>query len=281
MIDTKRTERLDSTALTNSGTTMRWDNINTVANDARCAELRQYYKQKKSHHDANKACEVDEKVASPNLPELYDAPTALQLGYKSCLHCGNLIPIDEQDCSLCLATVHERKPQSLSKATAYLITAILFAFPANFLPTMTTSSFAHGDQDDTILSGIIFLWHHGDIPIALIVFIASIVTPIFKLISIAYLCFSCYRRSNRAIVFRTKLYHINELIGRWSMIDVFVVALLGALVQMGSLASIQPRMGIVAFALVVFFSMLSLQQFDPRLIWDNSHNHNNYNKAGE
>ncbi len=203
--------------------------------------------------------------------ELFDAPSARQKGFKSCLTCGSLLDINIASCPLCHSDVQVRKKQSLSKATAYLLTALLFFFPANFLPTMTTDSVIMGEKDDTILSGIIYLWTHGDKPIAIIVFVASIVTPIFKMLSIAYLCTSCYLRSSKWIVWRTKLYHFNELIGRWSMIDVFVVALLGALVQMGALGSIQPRLGIVAFALVVFFSMLSLQQFDPRLIWDNSH----------
>ncbi len=202
--------------------------------------------------------------------ELFNAPNARQKGYKSCLTCGSLLTINVISCPLCHSAVDVRKKQSLSKTTAYLLTALLFFFPANFLPTMTTDSLIMGKKDDTILSGIMYLWAHGDKPIATIVFVASIVTPIFKMLSIAYLCVSCYLRSNKRIIWRTKLYHFNELIGRWSMIDVFVVALLGALVQMGALGTIQPRLGIVAFALVVFFSMLSLQQFDPRLIWDNS-----------
>lgn len=216
---------------------------------------------------------MTDKAIAPTkspLPDLFNAPSARQIGYKSCLSCGSLVKQTEDICPLCHADVQMRKPQSLSKATACLLTAIILFFPANLLPTMTTVSVL-GEQDDTILSGVLYLWQHGDIPIAIIVFVASFITPLFKMISISYLCWSCYRRSSKHIIFRTKLYHFNELIGRWSMIDVFVVALLGALVQMGALATIQPRVGIIAFALVVFFSMFSLQQFDPRLIWDNSH----------
>ncbi|PID62845.1 MAG: paraquat-inducible membrane protein A [Gammaproteobacteria bacterium] len=214
-----------------------------------------------SNHRAKKA----------NIIALFDAPTAKAQGKKVCGTCRTLMPVSEPVCPLCYARVLTRKPQSLSSTMALLFAAILLFFPANFLPTMTTNSALLGEKDDTIWSGIVYLWHHGDKPIAAVVFVASIVTPIFKMASIAYLCFSCYRRSSKHIIFRTKLYHFNELIGRWSMIDVFVVALLGALVQMGALGSIEPRVGILAFALVVFFSMLSLQQFDPRLIWDYSH----------
>lgn len=213
-------------------------------------------------------------MKNKQLPPLFNATTARQAGYNSCLTCGSLVPSDEKQCPVCFSDVEARKPQSLSKATAYLLTAFILFFPANLLPTMSTESIL-GSQSDTILSGVLYLWHHGDKPIALVVFIASFVTPLFKMISIAYLCFTCYLGSSKNIVFRTKLYHFNELIGRWSMIDVFVVALLGALVQMGSLATIQPRIGIVAFALVVFCSIFSLRQFDPRLIWDNSHHADN------
>lgn len=195
--------------------------------------------------------------------------TALQNGYYSCLNCSQLVDQNITVCPTCHSRIEARKKDSLTKTTAFLLTAIILLFPANLLPTMTTTAII-GSQDDTIISGIIHLWANNDKPIAIIVFIASFITPLFKLISISYLCISCYFRSNKHIMFRMKLYHFNELIGRWSMIDVFVVALLGALVQMGSLATIQPRIGIVAFALVVFFSMVSLQHFDPRLIWDNT-----------
>lgn len=186
---------------------------------------------------------------------------------KTCLQCGQIMSQDIPICQLCGERVYLRKPNSLSKTTAYLITAFILFFPANLLPIMTTTSIM-GSQSDTILTGILHLWHSGAYPIAIIVFVASFITPLFKMLSIAYLSYSCAKQSDKQITFRTKLYHFTELIGRWSMIDVFVVALLGALVKMGALATIEPRSGIVAFTLVVVLTMLSMNAFDPRLIWD-------------
>ncbi|PIE45448.1 MAG: paraquat-inducible membrane protein A [Gammaproteobacteria bacterium] len=212
---------------------------------------------------------TSKRVKTPSHPPLFNATSAREAGYKACLECGELVDSTTARCPLCNEPVFIRKPDGLNKASAYLVTAIILFFPANWLPVMTTTSIL-GEQSDTILSGVLHLWQGGSYPIAIIVFVASFITPLFKMTSIAYLCFTCHRQSTRHIRFRTKLYHFTELIGRWSMIDVFVVALLGALVQMGSLASVSPDFGIVAFSLVVFLTMFSTAQFDPRLIWDSS-----------
>lgn len=214
------------------------------------------------------SCTVSTKK-SLSLQSLAKAPTAKSSGLKTCVNCFALLPEQQQQCHVCHTKTTVRLHDSLSKTTAYLVTALILFLPANLLPIMQTNSLA-GSQEDTILSGILHLWHSGAYFIAVIVLIASFITPLFKMISIGYLCYSCYRRSTKHLLFRTKLYHFNELIGRWSMIDVFVVALLGALVKMGAIASIEPRSGIVAFALVVFLTIFSLKHFDPRLIWDYS-----------
>lgn len=194
-------------------------------------------------------------------------PNAKNASLKTCLQCGQSVALTVSHCHICGERVHLRKPHSLSKTTAYLLTAIILFFPANILPIMTTTSIL-GTQSDTILSGVLHLWESKAYPIAVIVFVASFVTPLFKMLSIAYLSYTCAKHSSKHIAFRTKLYHFTELIGRWSMIDVFVVALLGALVKMGALATVEPRSGIIAFAAVVFLTMLSMNSFDPRLIWD-------------
>lgn len=203
-----------------------------------------------------------------NTPKSHqEISTAQAKGLKTCLNCYALLPEQQTKCHICHATSTQRIPDSLSKTMAYLVTAMLLFIPANILPIMSTSSIIQ-NQEDTILSGILHLWQSKAYLIAIIVLVASFITPLFKMISIGYLCYTCYRRSSKHLLFRTKLYHINELIGRWSMIDVFVVALLGALVQMGAIANIEPRIGIVAFALVVFLTIFSMKHFDPRLIWD-------------
>lgn len=201
----------------------------------------------------------------------YPKNTAANAHLKSCLHCQTLMPLTVDYCPTCKARVFTRKPHSLQMTVALLITAFLLFFPANLMPTMRTLSL-FGEQSDTILSGVVYLWQHGDKPVALVVFIASFITPLFKMISLAYLCVMAGLKSKKHIRFRAKLYHFNELIGRWSMIDVFVVALLGALVQMGALATIEPALAIVAFAAVVFLTMFAMANFDPRLIWDHAEN---------
>lgn len=209
-------------------------------------------------------------MANPSKQSMHKAtPTAQLNGLKTCLNCYALLPEQQVTCHICHATSTQRIPDSLSKTVAYLITAMLLFIPANILPIMSTSSIIQ-NQQDTILSGILHLWQGKAYFIAIIVLVASFITPLFKMISIGYLCYTCYRRSSKHLLFRTKLYHFNELIGRWSMIDVFVVALLGALVQMGAIANVEPRIGIVAFALVVFLTIFSMKHFDPRLIWDYS-----------
>lgn len=170
-------------------------------------------------------------------------------------------------CRRCQAPLHLRKPDSLNRSWAFLIAACLLYFPANLLPVMETRS-PFGTEASTILSGIAFLWHSGSWVLALVVLVASVVVPMLKLFSLTYLLLSVQRQSTRAPQARTRLYRWLELIGRWSMLDVYVVAVLVALVQVQSLASIVPGPGVVAFGAVVVLSMLATMSFDPRLIWD-------------
>lgn len=219
---------------------------------------------------STKVSELKSQISDGNhLPPLFDAKTAQAADLKTCLECGTLNAAEVSSCHLCHGKVRFRKKDSLNQSTAYLLAAIILFFPANLLPIMTTTSIV-GTQSDTILGGVLYLWHTGSYPIAVIVFLASFITPLFKMLSIGYLCLTCHLQSTKHIRFRTQLYHFTELIGRWSMIDVFVVALLGALVQMGALATVDPEVGIVAFTLVVFLTMFSMNKFDPRLIWDSS-----------
>ena len=132
---------------------------------------------------------------------------------------------------------------------------------------MQTSSL-FGAQDDTIMSGIIYLWHSGSWDLALVVFIASIMVPLLKLIAMTVLLVSVQRRSVWQPMQRTKLYRIVELVGRWSMLDIYVVAILAALVKIGALATINAGPGALAFGAVVVLTMFAAMEFDPRLIWD-------------
>ncbi|EGV29701.1 integral membrane protein, PqiA family [Thiorhodococcus drewsii AZ1] len=170
-------------------------------------------------------------------------------------------------CPRCTDVLHARKPRSLQHTWALVMAAIAFYIPANLLPIMTVTSLGQS-QSDTILSGVIFLFEHGMWPLAVIVFIASIFVPMLKLLILLSLLLSVqlgWRWSPRE---RTRLYRITEAIGRWSMVDIYVVTILVALVRLGNLASVQAEAGAVYFCAVVMLTMLAAMSFDPRLIWD-------------
>jgi len=163
--------------------------------------------------------------------------------------------------------LHLRKPQSISRAWAFLISGYILYIPANVMPIMHTGSL-FGTQSDTIMSGIVYLWTSGSWHLALIVFIASILVPSAKLLAMTFLLVSVQLRSTWDPMQRTKMYRIVELVGRWSMLDIFVVAILVALVQLQALATIRAGLGAVAFGAVVVLTMFAAMEFDPRLIWD-------------
>jgi paraquat-inducible protein A len=149
-----------------------------------------------------------------------------------------------------------------------LIAAYILFVPANLLPVMETGSL-FGAQQDTILSGVIYLWVSGSWPLAVLVFFASIVVPLSKLLILSLLAASVHWRAASWPYERTRLYRLVEFVGRWSMLDIFVVTVLAALVRLQSLASIKAGPGALAFGAVVVLTMLASMAFDPRLIWDN------------
>lgn len=198
--------------------------------------------------------------------------TAARAGLVGCHACGNVEarekrPHRAQHCSRCGATLHRRHPDSIMRTWALLIAAALLYIPANLLPVLHTRSL-FGDQDDTIMSGVVYFWVSGDWPLAVIVFVASILVPMLKLSVLALLTLTAQRRSSWRPHERTTLYRIVERIGRWSMLDVFVITLTVALVRFKSLAVITAGWGALAFAAVVVLTMTASLQFDPRLIWD-------------
>lgn len=174
-----------------------------------------------------------------------------------------------QDCTRCGAHVYPRRPDSLRRTWALLITAALMYIPANFLPIMTVYSLGKG-QPDTIMTGVIELINYDMVPIALVVFVASILVPTFKLVGLTLLLYSVERHQPLSARQRGWMYRFIEWIGRWSMLDIFVITILVALVNFGSLASIEAGFGAVAFCSVVVLTMLAAVTFDPRLIWDNT-----------
>ncbi len=197
-------------------------------------------------------------------------PRAIERGLTGCHTCGLVSRVTGRGvelCPRCGSHLHLRLPNSLARTWALLLTAMLLYIPANVLPVMRTS-YLGSESADTIMSGVVYFLAHGDWPLALVIFTASVLVPLLKVMALIYLLLSVQRRSAIRARERTVLYRVTELIGRWSMVDVFVVAVLAALVQMGNLATIYPGAGATAFAGVVVLTMLAARSFDPRLIWD-------------
>ncbi|MDH4193515.1 MAG: paraquat-inducible protein A [Nitrospirota bacterium] len=200
--------------------------------------------------------------------------TAARSGLMSCHACHQLSRIPRMSidgvviCPRCEAHVHLRKPNSISRTWALLIAAYILYIPANLLPVMTVISFGKGEAD-TILSGVKELIHAGMLPIALLVFFASITVPVLKLLTLTFLLLSVQYKSQWRPRERTVLYRITELVGRWSMIDIFMISILIALVKLQAVATIEPGAGAISFAAVVIITMFAAMSFDPRLIWDN------------
>lgn len=198
---------------------------------------------------------------------------AIDAGVLICGECHELgrqeKSVKHQQCTRCGATLHERKPDSLRRSWALLLTAALMYIPANVLPIMTVYSLGKG-QPDTIMTGVIELINYDMVPIALVVFVASILVPSFKLVGLTWLLISVQRKQQLSSAQRAVMYRFIEWIGRWSMLDVFVITILVALVKFGNLAAIEAGFGAVAFCSVVVLTMLAAVAFDPRLIWDNT-----------
>jgi len=191
----------------------------------------------------------------------------IRQGLRSCRCCTAILPADTLQCPRCETRGYVRRKNSLQWTLALLFTAILLYFPANILPIMITDLL--GDKmPSTILAGVILLWSEGSYPVAMVIFIASILVPTLKMIAIGWLCWDAKGHGQRDSERMHLIYEVVEFVGRWSMIDVFVIAVLSALVRMGALMSIYPAIGAVMFALVVIITMFAAMTFDPRLSWD-------------
>lgn len=200
------------------------------------------------------------------------ALTARQAGLLNCHVCGQLAqaptePGRPSRCPRCAAPLHLRKPASISTTWALIVAAALLYLPANLMPIMVTTSLVN-HQVDTIMSGVIFLWVDGQWPLAVVVFFASVVVPLLKILALAYLTASVQRRSKHRVQQRARLYRLVEFVGRWSMLDIYVITLLVALVQFRGLATVEAGPAAVAFGAVIVLTMFAALTFDPRLIWD-------------
>ncbi|NDV01663.1 paraquat-inducible protein A [Pseudoroseicyclus tamaricis] len=193
--------------------------------------------------------------------------TAREAGLVGCRRCGRVWPIETEECGRCGAHLQSRDPRSLSRVWAWWAAGLIAYVPANLYPMLVTSTLVEETQA-TIVGGAVELAQHDALGVAIIVLVASVLIPVGKFMAIAFLALSVHRQADTGAHARHKLYEIVEYIGRWSMIDVFVVAILTALVQLNALASIHPGPAAAAFAASVVFTMLSAQSFDSRMIWD-------------
>jgi paraquat-inducible protein A len=174
---------------------------------------------------------------------------------------------DDERCPRCESALHERKPNSVARTWALVIGAAIFYIPANYYPVLSVVQLGAG-QPSTILGGVEELVRAGQYPLALLVFFASIAVPVLKLVGLSIMLITIQTGRAGWLRDRTRLYHIVRFIGRWSMIDIFMESLLGALVAFGSVITIEPGVGALAFCAVVILTMFSAETFDPRLMWD-------------
>ncbi len=199
--------------------------------------------------------------------------TARSLGLARCHDCGLTSRFEHAPeggsthCPRCDSELHMRKSNSLSRTWALLIAAYLMYIPANLLP-VSTILYLGNSEPDTIISGVIALFQGGDAPIAMLLFFASIAVPMLKLLTLTGLLLSVKYRSKWKLRDRTQMYRMIEAIGRWSMLDIFVISLLVALVQLQALSTIHAGPGAIAFCAVVVLTMFAAESFDPRLMWD-------------
>lgn len=191
---------------------------------------------------------------------------ATSVSCRACDLIHSVMPPDGR-CQRCDARLWRRKPDSVARTWALVATGFLLYIPANAYPALTVVSFGRGTSA-TILGGVIELMNGSDWPLALLIFTASIAVPVLKLVGLTLLLLSVQFRITRHLVDRTRLYRVIEFIGRWSTIDIFVAALLTALVTLGQVATIEPGPGILSFGAVVVATMVAAESFDPRLMWD-------------
>ncbi len=193
--------------------------------------------------------------------------TAAARNLAVCHVCCKMAPAEQHQCPRCGAALHLRKPDSLQRTLALLITAGVLYVPANLFPIMITEQLGNSEES-TILGGVVLLIELGSVPIAAVIFVASVMVPLAKFLALFYLVWSVHARHPASGRQRSVLYRLTELIGKWSMVDVFVVAIQVALVHLGGLLVIKPGIAALSFAGVVIVTMLAAHSFDPRLIWD-------------
>ena len=196
-----------------------------------------------------------------------EVPRGLELGLAGCHVCEKVSPAALVNCPRCGSHLHMRKPDSIARTMALVIAAAVMYVPANLLPILTTRELGISTES-TIIAGMAQFWSTGAYPIAIVIFTASILIPLLKIVALLWLCAAAKGLVPHSARILGKVYWITELLGRWSMVDIFVVAILVAMVQLGNYMSITPGPGALAFAGVVMLTMFAAMSFDPKLLWD-------------
>ena len=196
-----------------------------------------------------------------------NVPRGLEKGLAGCHVCEKVSPVSLGRCPRCGCRLHLRKPYSVSRTMALVLAAAVMYIPANLLPILTTRELGISTES-TILEGMIQFWKTGAYPISIVIFTASIMIPMLKIIALLWLCAAAKGLVPHSARLLGKVYWITELLGRWSMVDIFVVAILVAMVQLGNYMIITPGPGALAFAGVVMLTMFAAMSFDPKLLWD-------------
>jgi len=196
--------------------------------------------------------------------------TARHANLISCQSCHLLSPASAEStpCPRCGRHLALRKVNSLTRCWALVLSSFILYLPANLLPITITTTFGRPAHSDTIMSGVIYFLQSGSWHIALVIFVASIFVPLMKLILLTFLLASLQLGWRWRPLERTRLYRLTEVVGRWSMVDVYVVTILVALVKLGAWAKVEAGPGAIYFSALVILTMLAAESFDPRLIWD-------------
>lgn len=196
--------------------------------------------------------------------------TARRAQLIGCPGCHLLTPLSTRAtrCPRCRTALHPRKVNSVTRCWALVLASFILYLPANLLPVTITSTLGHPPHGDTIMSGVIYFMQSGSWHIALVIFVASVLVPVMKLIILSLLLLSLRLGWRWRPLERTRLYRLTELVGRWSMVDVYVVTILVALVKLGVMANVEAGPGATYFAALVIVTMFAAESFDPRLIWD-------------
>jgi len=194
-------------------------------------------------------------------------PKGADRGLAGCHTCGKVSPVILGRCPRCGVRLHVRTPNSIQTTLALMAAAITLYIPSHLLPVMTVSELGEITHN-TIISGMLTFWRSGAYPIAIVIFTASILIPLLKIAALSWLCAAATGRVHPSPTTLGKIYWITELLGRWSMVDIFVVGILVSIVQVGNYMSITPGPGALAFAGVVMLTMFAAMSFDPRMLWD-------------